>query len=309
MEKMTTENASSKGEWSSRSIGSKLQHKIFYLLINFGGRRAAYALLRFVVFWYVLFYPSIRRKSSYYLTHRFPNDNGMKMFLHTYRMCLMLGKALVDRAIVGILGPGKMRVTLHGKEKLLDVLKENKGLILINAHVGCWQAAMSAMTFMDTSVSMLMRREDGDIDRHYFEHSGQESPYNIIDPTGPMGGVLEMMNVLKRNEILSVMGDRVFGNPKNSVRVPFLGQDAAFPISAFKLAAAHGSPCAVLLSHKSGPASYELELVRIIRVKEGGVQKKNDGILEDAVREFSETLEAFCQRNPYQFFNFFDMWE
>jgi len=105
------------------------------------------------------------------------------------------------------------------------------------------------------------------------------------------------------------MGDRVFGNPKNSVRVPFLGQDAAFPISAFKLAAAHGSPCAVLLSHKSGPASYELELVRIIRVKEGGVQKKNDGILEDAVREFSETLEAFCQRNPYQFFNFFDMWE
>ncbi len=290
-------------QWSSRSIGSNLQHQFFYLMIRIGGRRAAYALLYIVVFWYVLFYPSIRRKAGFYLRHRFP---GEKLFGHTFRMCLMLGKALVDRAIVGILGPAQMKVKLNGKQELLDLLAEDKGLILINAHAGCWQAAMSAMTFMDTPVSMLMQREDGDVDRHYFEHAGMECPYHIIDPRSYLGGSLEMLGVLKRKEIMSVMGDRVFGNPKNSIRVPFLGEDANFPISAFKLAAATGTPCAILLSYKTGPDSYELTLAKVIRVPEGTGKSHDD--LRPSVMELVHTLEDYCENHPYQFFNFFDMW-
>ncbi len=294
-------------QWDSASIGSNLGHQIFYLLIKISGRRAAYFLLYIVVFWYVLFYPSIRTKAGYYLHHRFPEQTRLASFKHCYLMCLMLGKALVDRAIVGILGPQAMAVKLHGERALLDLLTEDKGLILMNAHAGCWQAAMSAMTLVNTPVSMLMLQEEGDIDRHYFEHAGMESPYNIIDPRSYMGGALEMLNVLKRNEILSVMGDRVLGNPKNTVRVPFLGEEASFPISAYRLAAATGAPIAVLLSYKTGPASYELSLARVIRVEEGTGKKNAD--LTPKVAEFVDTIEEYCQAHPYQFFNFFDMWE
>jgi predicted LPLAT superfamily acyltransferase len=297
----------SDSHWSSRSLGSKFQHGIFYFLIGLGGRRAAYVLLHMVVFWYVLFYPSVRRRAGFYMRHRFPNDTGFKRFMHVFRMCLAMGKALVDRAIMGILGPEHIRFTLHGKQELLGLLDEEKGLILINAHAGCWQAAMSAMTFMDTSVNMLMQRNPGDVDRHVFQHSGQERPYNVIDPAGYLGGVLEMIAVLKEKQILSVMGDRVFGNPKNSMPTKFLGEDAYFPISAFTLAAATGTPCAMLLSHKSGPDSYELELAKVIRLKPGTGRKKREAI-ELAVGELAETLEAFCMKHPYQLFNFFDMW-
>jgi len=303
---MSKNQSKSDAGWSSRGIGSKFQHGIFYFLIGVGGRRSAYALLYVVVFWYVLFYPSIRRRSSHYLKRRFPNDSGFKQFKHCYRLCLSMGKALVDRAIVGILGPDKMEVTLHGKQELLDLLAEEKGLILINAHVGCWQAAMSAMTFMNTSVSMLMQRGSDDVDRHYFEHSGQESPYHVIDPGGYLGGALEMMAVLKEKQILSVMGDRVFGNPKNSMPVEFLGDTAYFPISAFTLAGATGTPCAILLSYKSGPASYELELANVIQLEEGTGRRSEAH--KQAIQEVARTLETFCEKHPYQFFNFFDMW-
>lgn len=293
--------------WSSRSIGSRLQHGIFYFLIRIGGRRAAYFLLHFVVLYYVLFCPDQRRKGEPYLRRRFSEASGGQLFRHSYRMILALGKVLVDRAVVGILGPDQMRVRLHGKEELLGLLAEGRGLILIGAHVGCWQVAMSALGFLKVPVNLLMQREEGDIDRHYFEHAGIECPYRIIDPRGFLGGSLEMLDVLKRGEVLSVMGDRLLGSDKNAVAADFLGGSVPFPFSAYKLASATGAPIAVLFSYKTGPAGYELKLFKVIRVTAGS--GRGGAMLAPCVAEFAEALEKFTFEHPYQFFNFFDMWQ
>ena len=293
--------------WHSRSVGSRLQHGIFYLLIHLGGRRAAYVLLHFVVAYYALLRPDLRRKGEPYLRRRFPHVGSRQLFQHGCRLLLDFGKVLVDRAVVGILGPERMAVRLHGKEELLALLAEGKGLILIGAHVGCWQVAMSALGFLGTPVSLLMQREDGDIDRHYFEHAGRECPYRIIDPRGFLGGSLEMLDVLKRGEVLSVMGDRLLGSDKNAVTVDFLGGPVRLPFSAYKLAATTGAPIAVLFSAKTGPASYELELARVIRVP--AVAGRSGAAFAPYVAEFAAALEKFTRDHPYQFFNFFDMWQ
>ena len=293
-------------EWTSRSIGSSWQHQSFYLMIRFGGRRAAYALLYIVVFYYVLL-PSVRQKCNYYLARRFPQAGVWKRFWNSYQMTLDLGKVLVDRALVGILGSEQIDVELQGKEELLEVLAKNKGMILVNAHVGCWQVAMSALGFMKTPVNLLMQREDDDIDRHYFEHAGIECPYRIIDPRGDLGGVLKMVEVLKRGEVLSVMGDRMLGDDRNGVDVEFMGGTVTMPFSAYKLASATGTPIVVLFSYKTGPNSYELKLYKIIHVPSG--LGRGNSVFRPYVREFAETLEVFCTEHPFQFFNFFDMWQ
>ncbi len=293
-------------EWTSRSIGSSWQHQCFYLMIRFGGRRAAYALLYVVAFYYVLL-PSVRKKCNYYLTRRFPQAGVWRRFWNSYLMTLDLGKVLVDRALVGILGAEQVKVELRGKGELLELLAENKGMILVNAHVGCWQVAMSALGFMKTPVNLLMQREDDDIDRHYFEHAGIECPYRIIDPRGYLGGVLEMVEVLKHGEVLSVMGDRMLGEDRNGVDVEFMGGTVTMPFSAYKLASATGAPIVVLFSYKTGVDSYELRLYKTIRVPSG--LGRGHQVFLPYVREFAETLEAFCEDHPFQFFNFFDMWQ
>ncbi|WP_321389645.1 DUF2062 domain-containing protein [uncultured Desulfuromusa sp.] len=293
-------------EWTSRSIGSSWQHQFFYLMIRLGGRRGAYIPLYVVVFYYVLL-PSVRKKCHHYLARRFPQAGAWRRFWNSYRMTLELGKVLVDRALVGILGPEQIHVELQGKPELLQVLAENKGVILVNAHVGCWQVAMSALGFMKTPVNLLMQREDGDIDRHYFEHAGIECPYRIIDPRGDLGGVLKMVEVLKRGEVLSVMGDRMLGEDRNGVDVEFMGGTVTMPFSAYKLASATGAPIVVLFSYKTGSARYELKLYKTIRVPPGLGRGRH--VFQPYVREFAETLEIFCAEHPFQFFNFFDMWQ
>lgn len=294
--------------WTARSIGSRWQHGFFYFVIRVGGLRLAYSFVYLVVFWYVLLYPSVRRRTRPYLSRRFPERTGaFQQFSDSYRWIVALGKALVDRAAFGILGPGALSITIPDKQGLFDVRDEGKGMVLLNAHVGCWQVAVSVLDFMKVPVSILMQRAEGDIDRHYFEHSGAKPPFQIIDPEGHLGGVVEMLAVLRRGEIMGVMADRVFGSDTNVVHVDFLGSRAVLPYSGFRLASATGAPVAVVFSYKTGPQSYEVKLWRVIRVPRSLGRKPED--YAPYVKQFCESLEDFVQEHPFQFFNFFNMWE
>ncbi|MBP1749605.1 MAG: putative acyltransferase, superfamily, partial [Deltaproteobacteria bacterium] len=294
-------------QWTSRSVGSKLQHNIFYTIIRLGGHKAAYAVLNCVALYYTLLRPAIRKKADPYLTRRFKTGNPFKKLLNAHRIYVGLGKALIDRATLGIKGIEHMRIECGDRGVLKDLISEGRGLVLLTAHVGCWQAAMSALHSLNTPVSLLLHREEGDVDLHYFEHTRGPAPFRIIDPEGYLGGVLEMMNVLKRGEVLSIMGDRVFGDVKSTLSVDFLGSPVRVPFSPFKLGSATGAPIAVMFSHKSGPDSYELTVEGIIRVPhERGRPEK--AFLPYAA-QFALCLESYVERHPYQFFNFFDMWK
>jgi predicted LPLAT superfamily acyltransferase len=295
-----------KQNWSSRSIGSDWQHQAFYLAIRWGGRRAAYLLLYVVVAYYVLFSSLARERASHYLKRRFPRNSGYQRLWHCYLLILEFGKVLVDRAVVGILGPGSFEVSLAGREELLKLRDENRGLILMTAHAGCWQVAMSALDFLHRPVNMLMRREDGDIDRHYYEHAGLPCPYQVIDPTGYLGGTLEMLGALKQGQIVSVMGDRLLGSDRSNVQVDFFGERATLPFSAYKLASATGAPVVVFFTRKDGSASYRMQLAKVIRVPQ--IKGRSAESFTPFAQQFAEALEDFSRRHPYQFYNFHNMW-
>lgn len=293
-------------QWTSRSIGSNWQHRIFYFLIRCGGRRLAYPLLLVVVFYYVLFRPEIRNRSTHYLKRRFPGRRPLLMLRDSYLLSLGIGRILVDRAALGILGPDKLNVSLEGKSVLAELLAEGRGLIMVTAHVGCWQLAMSSLSVLDTGVNLLIHRDEGDLDRHFFEHGNKEAPYRIVDPAGYLGGTLEMLQLLKNGELLCIMGDRNMGGAGGTVSVDFLGTPVALPFSPYKLASATGAPIAVIFPYRSRSGEYALQVAKIIRVPEG-LGRAADTYRPYAM-EFAAALEQFVAEHPYQFFNFYDMW-
>jgi predicted LPLAT superfamily acyltransferase len=293
--------------WVGGSFGSDLQHGIFYFLIRCCGRTAAYLLLRPVVGFYMLFRPSLRSRTRPYLDRRFPGRGAIGRLLDSYRMSLGLGKALVDRAVAGILGPKAISASLSGKEELLGLLERGQGLVVVTAHVGCWQASMTALELFGRPVNMLIRSDDGEADRHWFEHAGLPAPYATIDPEGYLGGAIEMMGALKRGEVLCIMGDRMLGNPRNSTTVDFLGGAVRFPVSPYKVAAAAGAPIAFLFSAKTGPNSYEATFAGALEPPATAVGPSD--IFRPETERFAAALADYVGRHPYQFFNFFDLWQ
>lgn len=267
----------------------------------------SYGVLYFVSLYYVLFRSDVREKASYYLDRRFKKNSGLIRLLNCYRIYVNLGKALIDRATVGIKGPAAIRTSSKGLPELKHLITGERGLIMLTAHVGCWQAAMAELYCLNSPVSLLVHREEGDVDRHYFEHCGASVPFRIIDPMGYMGGVLEMMEILRRGEVVSIMGDRVFGSDRKTVAVEFLRGKVRFPFSAFKLSSATGAPIAVLFSYRNGSGTYEMSLEKVIEVPPDLGNSAES--FYPYVEEYARALESYTERYPYQFFNFFNMWK
>ncbi|MBF8259800.1 MAG: lipid A biosynthesis acyltransferase [Actinobacteria bacterium] len=291
--------------WSARSIGSRWQHRFFYALIRLAGRRTAYVMANFVALYYVLFRSSVRGRSRPYLSRRFPRRNALLRLWDSYRITVEIGKVLVDRAL-GILGPGQLTVRDSRREDLAERIREGRGVVLVTAHAGCWQFAMESLRMLETPVSLLLHREEGDVDLHIFEHRADEAAFRIIDPAGPLGGALEMLQVLKHGEVLCIMGDRAMGGDRSTIEVEFLGGRVRVPITPYPLASATGAPVVVIFPYKSGPGNYSLQVAEVIRVPE------DLGRAPEAYRPYAEAfiraLEGFVEERPYQFFNFFDMW-
>jgi predicted LPLAT superfamily acyltransferase len=292
--------------WASRNIGSGWQFEVFYALIRLAGRPGAYLLLHVVVGWYVLFRPSVRERCGFYLARRFPEHRGWKRLRDTYRLSLELGKVMVDRSVYGILGERHMRCNLEGREMLAALAAEGHGLILVTAHAGSWQLGMSSLQHLDASIALLLHRDPEGAERHFFEHREGPPPYRIIDPAGYLGGSLEMLQVLQAKGVLCIMGDRTMGSPESTVPVPFLGGEIRVPFSPYKLASATGAPIAVIFPHKTGQGTHALHVAGVVRVPEGLGRKPQ--AYEPYAREFAARLEEFVRDYPYQFFNFFDMW-
>lgn len=298
----------SNAQWDSRSVGKRWQYAFFAVLIRVGGRRPAYACMYVVVLWYVLFRPSVRRRCRYYLDRRFPEvKNPLIRLWHDYLRIAALGETLIDRGAFGLLGPGALQVDSPEGRELRALLEEGNGLIILNSHVGCWQIAMSGFHYFGVPVSIVMHQGAGDIDPRWFQHTGREGAFSIIDPVENMGGIMEMIGTLQRHEILGLMADRVFGNDPNTLETTFLGSPVHFPVSPYRLASMQGTPIAVVFSHKTRFSTYRLRLARVIRIP-AGLGRSNQAYVP-YLQEFVAALETFVQSHPWQFFNFHDMWQ
>lgn len=291
----------------SNPFGNKPGMAFFHFVIRFAGRKTAYFFLFFIVFVYSILFPSIKAKTDPYLSRRFPHAGPFGRMKHRYLLILNFGRILIDKTVIGILGKGSMQVSFRDFNDVEKIKSIRSGFILLLSHVGCWQVVMSALDMLKKPVNLVMLRDEKDINKHFFEYRNNKNALKIINPEEFLGGTIEMLNVLNHDEILCIMGDRVFKNKDLVLEMDFLSGKAIFPSSAFKLSSICQKPIVVLDSYKIGSAAYELKLSDIIHVPRTAGKTK-DGLVP-FVREYVESLEFFTQNHPYQFFNFFDMWD
>ena len=290
-------------KWSGKSLGSRFQHQIFYRLIRCGATGPARVLLRAVVLYYTLL-PGVRRRCRPYLQRRFPGARGIAALLHAYRLYLAFGQVLLDRSIAGITGRFAVRHTSATRELLRRVLAEEKGCIILSAHMGAWQMGLAGLEELRRPVHVVQRRNAGDVDRHYFEHGGEHA-VSVIDSTRPLEAFVEIAAALRRKEVVCLMGDRLTDADAAAVRVPFLGGPVAVPVTAYALASITGAPLVVTFAVREEGETQGV-WGDVLRVPPG-LRRDPERLRPFAVR-FAAALEDMVRRYPYQFFNFYDMW-
>lgn len=289
-----------------RRRAEALGHGIFYLTLRIAGQQGAYFLLVPVIWTYIFAIRRIRRITAPFLRRRFPGHNLPERWWDTFRLVHSFGQVLIDRAWLGFNETARLRGGLDGFETLLELIGQGKGLVLLTAHVGNWQVALSHLKDLPVPVNALMDYDEDVVAKHYFDLRGESCPFRIIKTDGFLGGMVEVSAAIQRGEVVTVMGDRLVRGPGATVN--FLNSPVRLPISAYSLAAVTGAPVAILLAAKTGRQSYNLRVWDVFHPVFQD-RKNRDADLIAWTNRFARILEAYVARYPYQWYNFYDLWD
>ncbi len=289
-----------------RKRGNRLGFWFFGTAVKTLGLGAAYGLLYFVSLYYLAFDRAAVRASLAYIRRRFPAHGPVRRIFDVHRLFVSQGKSLIDRYYVVAGGPD-IEIELSGFERIRDLLASgNKGLILLTAHVGNWQVAMTALRKFGKTVYLMMRPEDNVAVKQALNIDNGNNTVRVLYTDDSLGGVVEAIKAIGRGDLLSVMGDRTYHY--DSVEASLLGGAVRFPYGAFSIAAAAQCPVVVLLSAKVGDKKYIADVSQVIDPPSGGRGKKQEEI-KACVQKFAAVLEEYSARYPYQWFVFRDMWQ
>ena len=281
-----------------RKRGNSLGFGFFRSVLRLGGLRAAYAWLHPVCLYYLLFDRAALKGALAYVRRAFPGAGCAGRLRHVYRLFLSQGRQLIDR-YAGLSGAVDFEFHVQGKPPQ----QEDRGLVLLTAHAGNWQLAMTTLGAMERTVHLVMGAEDNPAVEKALRMRQHTEHIKALTVTDEVGGMIQIMNALKRGEIVSFMGDRPYGF--KAAPVTFLGEPALFPCGPFHIAAAAGCPVQILLSAREGFQRYRVDFKSVLRPETDGARRPDIG---PWMQEFADVLGAFIARHPYQCFLFTDVW-
>jgi predicted LPLAT superfamily acyltransferase len=288
-----------------RKRGNRLGFWFFRTAVRTFGLGGAYGLLYIVCLYYLLVDRALVKATLAYVVRRFPDHGRVRRKFDVYQLLVSQGKSLIDRYAMAS-GYDGIEMELLGFEQVKALIGPGKkGLILLTAHVGNWQAAMTALKGFGTTVHLMMRPEDNVAVKQTLNIDGEEESVKVIFTDDPLGSVIEAMKAISQGDLVSIMGDRAYGF--SAAEVPFLGGAVQFPYGAFSLAAAAQCPVVVLLSAKTGVKKYVVDVSHVIPAPTG-VRGKKEAAMKAALGEFAAILEEYVEANPYQWFVFRDIW-
>jgi len=290
----------------SKKRGNVFGFWFFQSVARLFGLRVAYSFLYFICLHYLLFDRQATNGALAYVNRRFPGSSFFATRLHVYRIFVSQGKQLIDR-YAAISGSIPFDVQADGVQNLKELLRQRKeGFILLTAHVGNWQVALTTLKNLKRRVHLVMRPEDNPAVENSLNLSKEEDVIRIISAETEFEGVFQIMHALKEGDIVSIMGDRKYHF--DALGVSFLGDKAYFPYGAFAIAAAAKCPVVFLLSARLSYKRYLVDVRNVLYPCFIGAADKQEE-LRGFVQEFARVLDRYTQEYPYQCFLFHDVWK
>ena len=118
----------------------------------------------------------------------------------------------------------------RGAAKIDQCLAAGNGLIVWTAHVGNWEFASRLLAMYGRPVNVARVVEDNPAEITLRNLMASDR-LKIVDLKGGVPATIELLQALRRNEIVAMQGDRVY--QRHTFEVPFFSQPASFPLGPF----------------------------------------------------------------------------
>jgi len=292
-------------EWMRRQERSNLfiLRLMVWISLSFG-RRVGRLVLRGISTYFVLFAPASRRASRDYLRRVLGRWAGWR---DGYRHVFSFASTIHDRIYLLNDRFDVFDIEVIGDKALLESIEQQPGVLLMGAHLGSFEVLRSlGRSKKGLRVAMLMYEQNARKLNATLAAINPNAMQDIIS-LGRLESVLEARNKLDEGCVLGMLADRSLGDDP-TVNIEFLGEEAAFPLGPWRMAAILKCPVFLMAGLYLGGNRYQLHfepLADFSRIERGG----RDAAILAAVQAYVSSLARLCRQAPYNWFNYFDFWK
>lgn len=280
-----------------------------YLLL---GRAILQLFLYPVVIYYWLINRQARQGSRAYLDRLAVFAPSLKLrgsLLWSYRHFICFANAIIDKlaAWSGALSLGD--VEYHGREELLAAIGSGRGALLLGSHLGNLEVCRVIADLNNApGINILVHTKHAEKFNRLLKQTSNNSRLNLIQVTDISAATAQLLSdKIDAGELVIIAADRTpVGNQQRVSKVDFLGAKAMLPQGPIILAALLKCPVYTVFCLKQRGKhviyfdffSDSLKLPRTTR----------DQAMQQIIQRYADCLQAYCLKEPLQWFNFFDFW-
>lgn len=287
-------------QWDGKSRGGRFGYQFFVYTIRLLGIRCAYCFLAFIVIYFIPFAPKATKAIWKY--NRQIRDLGIwasikELYCHYY----VFGQTLIDRvAMKGGLAD-KYHYAFDNYDRFLEILNSGQGVVMIGAHIGCWEAGAGFFGSYGKNINIVMLdAEHKQIKEVLDENADKENNYKIIPLNKDIiEAMLQIKIALNNGEYICFNGDRYMAK-EHVATIDFFGTQAMFPMGLFKIAAKCRVPIVFYYSMREPDCTYRFMFEEVV------IDRKTTP--EMILEQYAHSLEKVVRKYPRQWFNFYDFW-
>ncbi len=194
-----------------------------------------------------------------------------------------------------------------GKHHIKQALADGNGAILIMPHLGNWELGGVLFAMRECPIHALTLKDPETEVQNFRDKMrktiGIETVH--IDPSN-FGNILKLVKLLKKNQVIAMLGDRFEGGKK--VEVTFFSRKVIFPGGTMALALNSGAPVIPVFTVIKPDGHYAAWMEAPIRATRSPGLSTSE-IIEEKTQELATVFEKVISRYPDQWYHSFNYWE
>ena len=290
---------------AQRERGSRTGIRALLLFTRVFGRRGGRALLRVIVFYFVLFAGGPRRASRAW----YERVLGRSSFWTAYHHLLRFAEVAFDRLFLVRGELERFEFDRVGTELMRETIAEGRGALLLGAHFGSFEAMRAAGRDSALPINILAHNENARMIAAFLDEvSAGQSRVKVIeiDPDDRTY-ILTVKQRIEAGELVAILGDRLGLNDR-ATTVEFFGAPARLPAGPYIMASVLRCPVFMVFGTFVAPRRYvlrcELLAERVVLPR-----SSRDPSITAYAQQFAARLEHYARRAPDNWFNFYDFWK
>ncbi|HEU0188691.1 MAG TPA: acyl-CoA synthetase [Gallionella sp.] len=291
-------------EWVTRPERSNvwtIRFIVWFALVF--GRRASRSLLYPISIYFIIFSAKARTASRKYLDRALGHPSTLR---DGFRHCFFFASTILDRVFLLNDQISLFDVRTQGEEIFREIKAKGRGCLLIGAHMGSFEVIHAlSRDHGHPRTSLVMYEENARKLNAVLDSINPQHNRPVI-PLGKIDSMLRIQEALQRGEYIGILADRTISG-KKMVSCDFLGGQINLPITPFRLAVILNCPVVFMLGIYQGGNRYDVSFEYLVDPRQPAPLVRDLAIKQTA-QQFATLLERHCREAPYNWFNFYDVW-